>query len=93
MEDFIEVFTKYNFPANLYHQTYNKSFFLYIFASKIISAATEIINRVWRLIKFILTCIIHRGNFNGYTFLNMLLHMKTNQHSDVSRGLSKKILP
>ena len=40
-----------------------------------------------------LTCIIHRGNFNGYTFLNMLLHMKTNQHSDVSRGLSKKILP
>lgn len=54
MEDFIEVFTKYNFPANLYHQTYNKSFFLYIFASKIISAATEIINRVWRLIKFIL---------------------------------------
>ena len=40
-----------------------------------------------------LACIIHRGNFNGYTFLNMLLHMKTNQHSDVSRGLSKKILP
>ena len=43
--------------------------------------------------KYHLTCIIHRGNFNGYTFLNMLLHMKTNQHSDVSRGLSKKILP
>ena len=41
----------------------------------------------------IIACIIHRGNFNGYTFLNMLLHMKTNQHSDVSRGLSKKILP
>jgi len=54
MEDFIEVFTKHNFSANLYHQKYNKSFFLYIFAPKIISAATEIINRVWRLINLFL---------------------------------------
>ena len=30
-----------------YIYKYNKSFFLYIFAAKIISAATEITNRVW----------------------------------------------